>query len=71
MPKLLEISVVCLMIGIGIIAIVPILYGLNIYVDGSIGFNLRKTIDLFAIGMAFGAIGSVFRSIHYWIKRRR
>jgi len=63
MPKLLEISIVCLMVGAGIIAVSVILMGLKIN-------TLRETIDLFAIGMAFGAIGSVLRNIHYWIKKR-
>lgn len=71
MPKLLEISIVCLMIGAGIVAVAAIFYGLWFVSSKSIGFNLRETIEFFAIGMAFGAVGAVFRNIHYWIKNRK
>ena len=54
---LLKASVVSFMVGMGIMATSAILYGLKV-------FTLRQTMEVFCIGMGFGAVGSVLRAIY-------
>jgi len=64
MVKILETSIVCLMVGTGIIAVAVILMALRV-------LSLNRTLELFGIGLGFGAVGSGLRNIHYRIKNRR